>query len=253
MNRPPAEEAASGPGMLALYLRSSVFAAGLWLSTLIFSLLLPVIFPLPYRWRYRFVLLWTRLNLWSLEKSCRLGYQLEGTENIPDTPSIVMSKHQSAWETLTLQTLFEPQVWVLKRELLWIPVFGWGLAMMRPIAIDRSSGRRAVKQVVRQGRQRLAEGCWVVVFPEGTRVAPGRRLRYRLGGAVLAEETGYPVVPVAHNAGEYWPRRSFLKRPGTIRMVIGAPIQSKARTAQEIIKDVEGWVEGTMERIGCQP
>ena len=141
---------------------------------------------------------------------------------------------------------------MLKRELLWIPVFGWGLALMRPIAIDRKSGRRAVKQVVRQGLRRLAEGCWVVIFPEGTRVAPGRRLRYRLGGAVLAEESGFPVVPVAHNAGEYWPRRSFLKRPGTIRVVIGAPIQSESRTAPDIIRQVEDWIEGTMERIGGQ-
>lgn len=253
MNRPVREHAPSGPGVLTLYMRSSLFTGGLWLSTLIFSILLPLIFPLPYRWRYRCVLQWTQLNLWSLERICKLGYQVEGAENIPDKPTIVMSKHQSAWETLALQTLFEPQVWVLKRELLWIPVFGWGLAIMRPIAIDRKSGRRAVKQVVEQGKRRLTEGCWVVIFPEGTRVAPGRRLRYRLGGAVLAEESGFPVIPVAHNAGEYWPRRSFLKRPGTIRVVIGSPIESKARTAPEINKQVEEWIEGTMERIAHQP
>ena len=132
MSRRRGVNPASGPALVTLYLRSFLFTCGLWLSTLVFASLLPAAFPLPYRWRYRLVLQWTRLNLWSLEKTCRLGFELEGMENIPDKPTIVMSKHQSAWETLALQTLFEPQVWVLKRELLWIPVFGWGLALMRP-------------------------------------------------------------------------------------------------------------------------
>ncbi len=246
MSRRVAEDVPAG----MLYLRSSLFTGGLWLSTAVFALLLLVVFPLPFQWRSRFVLQWARLNLWSLEKTCKLGYRLEGAENIPDSATIVMSKHQSAWETLMLQTLFQPQVWVLKRELLWVPVFGWGLALMKPIAIDRKAGRRAMKQVVQQGKRRLTEGCWVVLFPEGTRVAPGHRLRYRLGGAVLAEESGLPVVPVAHNAGEYWPRRSFLKRPGTIRVVVGAPIPSESRSSSNIIKDVENWIEGTVERIG---
>ncbi|MDJ0860674.1 MAG: lysophospholipid acyltransferase family protein [Gammaproteobacteria bacterium] len=249
MNDRLPEHQQAEPGVLTLYARSALFVSGLWLSTGVFALLLLLTFPLPYRWRSRFVLQWTRLNLWSLRNICKLGYELEGVENIPEHPTIVMSKHQSAWETLALQTLFQPQVWVLKRELLWIPVFGWGLAIMKPIAIDRKSGRRAVRQVVQQGRRRLVEGCWVMIFPEGTRVAPGTRLRYRIGGAVLAEESGFSVVPVAHNAGEFWPRRSFIKRPGTIRVVIGAPIPSESRSAPEIIRQVEEWIEGTMGRI----
>ncbi len=250
MSRRTAEDLPAERGIVGLYLRSFLFTSGLWLSTAAFAVVLLALFPVPFRWRSSFVLQWAKLNLWSLRQICNLGYRLEGTENIPDSATIVLSKHQSAWETLALQTLFQPQVWVLKRELLWIPVFGWGLAMMKNIAIDRKAGRRAIKQVVQQGKRRLAEGCWVVIFPEGTRVAPGHRLRYRLGGAVLAEESGLPVVPVAHNAGEYWPRRSFLKRPGTVRMVVGAPIPSESRTSPEIIRDVEEWIEGTMERLG---
>ncbi len=243
------EDMPAATAVAALYLRSLIFTVGLWISTFVFALLVVLLFPLPFRWRHRLVLLWTRLNLWSLAKTCHLGYEVEGVENIPATPTIVMSKHQSAWETLALQTFFSPQVWVLKRELLWIPFFGWGLALMRSIAIDRGAGRRAVTQVVEQGKRRLAEGAWVVIFPEGTRVAPGTRIRYRMGGAVLAEKSGYPVVPVAHNAGQFWPRRSFLKHPGTIRVVVGPAVTGKSRSASEIIRDVEDWIEATVERI----
>ncbi len=234
-------------------IRSFWFALGLVASTIIFAPLTMLAVPLPFRWRHRFVGLWTRFNLWWLKTTCALSHQLEGTENIPEHPVIVMCKHQSAWETLFLQLLFQPQVWVLKRELLWIPFFGWGLAMMRPIAIDRKSGRRAVGQIVEQGKQRLREGCWVIIFPEGTRVAPGQRKRYRLGGAVLAQESGIPVLPIAHNAGEFWPRRSFLKRPGTIRMVVGPLVASKGRNAEAINQDVEAWIESTVQTISGGP
>lgn len=145
--------------------------------------------------------------------------------------------------------LFRPQTWVMKRELLWIPIFGWGLALLEPIAIDRRAGRRAMDQVLAQGADRLARGVWVVVFPEGTRVPPGTRGRYHTGGALLAERTGRPVVPVAHNAGELWPRRSLRKYPGTVRVVIGPPIPSAGRRAADILADVENWIEGTMARI----
>lgn len=249
---PSEHDTREGP-TAADYLRSLAFTLGLWGSTLIFTPLILLTAPLPFRWRYRFVTLWTRFNLWWLEKTCDLSYRLEGTEHIPDQPVIVMSKHQSAWETLSLQLLFEPLVWVLKRELLWVPIFGWGLAAMRPIAIDRKAGRQAIAQIVEQGIRRLQEGCWVVIFPEGTRVAPGERKRYRLGGAVLAQDSGYPVLPVAHNAGEFWPRRSFLKHRGTIRMVVGPPIESKGRSAEAINRDVETWIEKTVAAISGRP
>jgi len=247
MTAPEPDAETSAPQ--ASVVRSLLFALGLWISTLVYGPLTLLTFPLPFRWRFHFVTYWTRFNLWWLKTTCGLSYRLEGREHIPERPAIVMCKHQSAWETLALQLVFEPQVWVLKRELLWVPFFGWGLAMMRPIAIDRKAGRQAVAQIVEQGKRRLREGSWVVIFPEGTRVAPGRRKRYRPGGAVLAQKSGFPIVPVAHNAGEFWPRRSFLKRPGTIRMVVGPLIPSEGRNAEEINREVETWIEGTVQAI----
>ena len=245
----PIPRETSGLITRAAFWRSLLFAAGAYASVLVFGPLALLTFLLPLRARFGFVSQWARFSLWWLEKTCHLGFEVEGRENIPATAAVVMCKHQSAWETLALQTVFRPQTWVLKRELLWVPLFGWGLAALAPIAIDRRAGRRAMDQVVRQGADRLARGIWVVVFPEGTRVAPGERGRYRIGGAVLAEHTGSPVVPVAHNAGEYWPRRGFVKRPGTIRMVIGPPIPASGRAAAEILADVQGWIEGTVTRI----
>ncbi len=238
----------SGPPIV-LVTRAILFWLGMLLSTVVIAPLSLLTFPLPFVMRYRFIGLWTHFNLWWLERSCGLHYRIEGTEHIPDGNAIVMAKHQSTWETLALQRIFGPQVWVLKRELLWVPLFGWGLALLEPIAIDRKAGRKAVRQVVDQGIQRLHAGRWVVIFPEGTRVAPGERKRYGVGGALLAAQSGYPVVPVAHNAGEFWRRHSFIKYPGVIRVVIGAPIASAGRPAAEIIADVENWIESTMLKI----
>jgi 1-acyl-sn-glycerol-3-phosphate acyltransferase len=239
--------AASAP---ATPVGSALYALGMVVSTLVIGPLSLLTFPLPLRARFAFISQWARFNLWWLERTCGLRFEVEGREHIPAHPTVVMCKHQSAWETLALQTLFRPQAWVLKRELLWIPLFGWGLALLRPIAIDRRAGRRAIEQVVRQGIERLQGGVWVVVFPEGTRVAPGTRGRYHIGGALLAERANAAVLPVAHNAGEFWPRRSFLKRPGTIRMVIGPPVPAAGRSAPAILQEVESWIEGTMARIG---
>lgn len=187
--------------------------------------------------------------IWTLGTVCRLKYEVSGRENIPDGAGIIFCKHQSAWETLALQQMFPPQVWVLKRELFWVPVFGWVLYFLGSIGIDRKAGRKAVNQIVEQGIDRLKQGRWIVIFPEGTRVAPGKRKRYGIGGAVLAERSGYPVVPVAHNSGEFWPRRGLLKKPGTIKVVIGEPIETKGRTADEINKIAEQWIENTVEEI----
>lgn len=235
-----------------LFLRSLLFAFGLGLSTLVFAPLALLSFPLPYRARYRLITRWTHFNLWWLARTCRLRHVVEGLENVPAPPGIVFAKHESAWETLALQLVFSPQVWVLKRELLWIPFFGWGLAMLRPIAIDRGSPRRAIEQIMRRGSERLEDGCWVVVFPEGTRVAPGERRRYGAGGAALAQRSGYPVVPVAHNAGDFWPRRGFVKHPGIIRMVIGPPIETRGRSVAEINHQAQNWIESCMHRLRAQ-
>lgn len=211
-------------------------------------LMLPTV-ALPFATRYRLISAWARFQLIMLKHLCRLDYRVEGREHLPGGAAIILAKHQSAWETIAFQEIFPPQTWVLKRELLWIPLFGWALALLRPIAIDRGAGRRAIEQVIEQGRERLQSGIWVVVFPEGTRVAPGTRKRYAMGGAVLAAETDYPVVPVAHNAGSFWLRRGFLKRSGTVRVVIGPVIDSRGKTAEEIIRRTEEWVENKMVEL----
>jgi len=233
----------------ALIMRSLLYAAGQGLLSVPFSIAAIFALVLPYRLRYSLVSRWTHCNLWWLEKTCRLNHRVVGEENIPQQPSIVFCKHESAWETLALQRYFAPQVWVIKRELLWIPFFGWGLATLRPIAIDRGSSRAALGQILTQGRARLKDGSWVVIFPEGTRVAPGERRRYRQGGALLAEKTGCPVLPVAHNAGDYWPRHGFIKRPGTIQLAIGPTIDSAGRSAADINRLAETWIEAAVDEI----
>lgn len=233
------------------YLRSLIFSAGMLATLVVFALLSPLLMPFPFLVRYAVISRWARFVLWWLQLTCGVRYRVEGLEHLPTGAAIVLCKHQSTWETLILQKLLPPQVWVLKRELLWLPFFGWGLAALNPIAIDRKAGRKAIEQIVDQGKQRLAGGLWVVVFPEGTRVAPGEVRRYGIGGAVLAERSGYPVVPIAHNAGLFWGRREFLKRPGEIRIVIGPAIEPQGKTAQQINTEAEAWIEGTMAAIGC--
>ena len=235
---------------MMLLLRSLLLALCQVFSTLVFAPLSVLSGVLPFRFRYRFIMQWSYFNLWCVEKICGLRYTIEGREHIPTQPCVILCKHQSAWETYALPCIF-PQTlsWVCKRELLWIPFFGWGLAMMQPIAIDRKAGRRALEQLVEQGTKRLNSGRSVVIFPEGTRVAPGRKGRYGIGGAMLSERSGYPVLPIAHNAGEFWPKRGFIKHSGKIHMVIGPLIESGGRTATEINNLAEQWIESKMREI----
>jgi 1-acyl-sn-glycerol-3-phosphate acyltransferase len=232
-----------------LFLRSLLFTLGMWVSTVVIATLAMFTAPLPFTARFRFIAQYARFNVWWLEKTCNIRYEVSGREHIPAANGIVLCKHQSAWETLALQLIFPAQVMLLKRELLWIPFFGWALALLEPIAIDRSAGRKAMKQLIEQGKKKLAAGRWVIIYPEGTRTAPGSRGKYAPGGALLAQYSGYPVVPVAHNAGEFWPRRSFLKRPGTIRLVIGPVIDPRGLKAQAINQQAEDWIEGVMAEI----
>ncbi len=215
------------------------------LSVVVYAGLALLIAPLPFCHRYRLLTTWADLNLWFSAHICRLDYQVEGLENIPDRPSIIMAAHQSTWETLALQQLFPPLAWVIKRELLWIPFFGWGLALIAPIAIDRRTGRIASEQLIDKGCARLESGRWVVVFPQGTRVSFGERPAYKLGGARLAASANAPVVPVAHNAGRYWPRRRFLKYPGTITVRIGPAIHPHGKSPEMISAEVKRWIEAT--------
>ncbi len=195
------------------------------------------------RWTYRIAILWSRNVLFLLDKLCGLDHTVEGLEHIERDNCVVLLKHSSAWETIAQLAIFPRQTWVLKRELLWAPVLGWVLLLMRPIAINRKAGRAAVEQVVSLGIRRLDEGYWVMIFPEGTRVTAGQVGRYGLSGALLAIAAGRPVIPVAHNAGAYWPRRGWLKRPGTIRLKIGAPISTDGRAARELTDEIQQWIE----------
>jgi len=233
-------------------LRSALFNLIMMGTVPIYAPLSLLVFPLPPIARYRFISLWGRFQTWLVGVLCGLKYEIEGRENLPDTTAIIFAKHQSTWETFAFQQIFPPQVWVLKRELLWIPLFGWALKMLDPIAIDRGAGRKAVQQIIEQGRQRLESGRWIIVFPEGTRVAPGEWRRFGIGGAVLAAETGHPVVPVAHDAGYFWPRRGFLKQPGTVRVVIGPAIRSTGKTAEQINREAEAWMRETMARLDAR-
>ena len=234
-----------------LFTRSLLFAVLHVLTAIFFSILALILWPLPFQWRYKLVSQWAVFNLWLLKVICGIRYEVEGRENIPDEPCVIMCKHQSSWETLALQVLFPPQVWVLKRELLWIPFFGWGLASLKPIAIDRRAGRKALNQVVEQGRKRLDSGAWVVVFPEGTRIPTGQIGRFGMGGAFLAAETGYSIVPVAHNAGKAWPKHGFLKHPCVITLVIGNKIviDENMKKVSDINKQVYRWMESQMTRL----
>jgi 1-acyl-sn-glycerol-3-phosphate acyltransferase len=235
-----------------IFLRSALFAAALILVTVPYAFLSVLTFPLARMTRYRVISGWSKIMLAIARVVCGLDYRVEGRENLPAQPCVILSKHQSAWETLAFQTVFPPQVHVLKRELLWIPFFGWGLALMSPIAIDRSKGRAALRQLARLGKERILQGFWVVIFPEGTRVQPGTRRKYQPGGAWLAVQTGAQVVPVAHNAGMFWPRNAFLKHPGTITMRIGPAIASKGRDPAEVNAEAERWIEQQQEEL-CPP
>lgn len=193
---------------------------------------------------------WARINLWALKTICGLGYQVRGWENLPKKNCIVLCKHQSAWETIALRGLLPPEhTWVVKRELLRVPFFGWALARFHPIAIDRGSGRQAVRQLLDEGRYWLEQGRWIVIFPEGTRVAPGEHKHYAHGGAMLAHKTGYPVSPIAHNAGVFWRRRDIKKYPGIIDLVIGEPLHTEGLSSTEINRRVETWIEGTVASL----
>jgi 1-acyl-sn-glycerol-3-phosphate acyltransferase len=239
----------TGMRLALQWVGSLAFTCFLFVSTPVFAILVLLTGWLPYRRRYGVVRLWARTQLAVLRLLCGLDYVVEGRENIPADNHISMWKHSSAWETIAQTLIFPPQSWVLKHELMWIPLVGWATKLMRPIAIDRKARSGAVNQVLKQGRDRLAEGLWILVFPEGTRMPAGQTRRYGVSGALLAIQTGRKIVPVAHNAGHFWPRRGLLKRPGTIRVVIGPPVEASGEDPRQINELVQAWVEAEVARI----
>ena len=232
-----------------ILLKSFVFQIGMWIFTIPFTMLAILTFPLSAITRYKFISLWAKAILFWLKLSCNISFKVNGLENIPKEAFMILSKHQSAWETLAFQKIFPPQVWVLKKELLWIPFFGWGLAMTSPIAINRKAGKRALEQMLKQGIDRINRGFCIVVFPEGTRIKPKEVGRYHIGGAWLATKAKINIIPVAHNAGYFWPKNSFIKNPGEITISIGSAIDTKGITPEKANKLAKDWIESEMIKI----
>lgn len=231
-------------------LRSTLFHALQLFSVVPYALMCLLWAPLPRYTRYRLTLGWPRLVIRCARNLVGIDYRVLGAEHLPHEPVIVLSKHQSTWETLFYPVWMPRELcYVFKRELLWLPFFGWGIGLLDMIHIDRRRGALAFEQLEREGAIRLAQGRWIVLFPEGTRTRPGERTRYKTGGSRLAVRTGVPVLPVAVNSGEYWPRRAFLLRPGTITVSIGKPIASTGKTAEALAAEVEDWIENEMQRI----
>jgi 1-acyl-sn-glycerol-3-phosphate acyltransferase len=232
-----------------LYIRSLLFWIGFIVNTTVFGSLVVLLFFTPSAFRLRIARLWSHTNNFLLKLFCGIDFKVQGEENLNVDTAIILSKHQSTWETLAMHS-FTPYVhWVFKRELMYIPIFGWALSLTDPIAINRGAGRAAINQLIKEGTKKLNDGKWMVLFPEGTRTSPGKTHKYKIGGAMLAEKSGYPVIPIAHNAGEFWPKHSFIKWPGTINVVIGPAITTKGRTAEEINDEVYRWIETTMKDI----
>lgn len=233
------------------WLRSIVYFIFLAASTVGYALQILIFAPwLSFESRSKIANRWGSANLQALKIICGLDYQITGLENLPATNCIIMANHQSAWETLALRCIIPPaQTWILKRELLALPFFGWALQALQPIAIDRAAGSRALRQVMVQGTEALQQGRWVMLFPEGTRVALGTQQKYNIGGAMLAEKSGFPILPIAHNAGVFWPRRGMSLRRGTVQVVIGPLITTTGKKPGQINNEVETWICDQVEKL----
>ena len=231
-------------------LRGILFLAWQALITPLYAIAMIATFWLPPVPRYRMAASWCRMTLLGARWICGVRWRVEGLERLPRTPHVVLSKHSSTWETLALTQFFPPLAYVAKKELLSIPFFGWGFRLASPITIDRSAGTDAMQQIAVQGRERFRQGFWIVLYPEGTRIPPGKRAKYKTGGARLAVELGVPVLPVAHNAGYLWPKGVMGKRPGTVTMSIGKPIPTAGRSPAELMLAVETWIEDEVARLG---
>ncbi len=230
-------------------LRSIIFTIILFVCVVPFAIFIVIARPFGAAASYRGAVGWTRTVLWACRVLCRLDFVVEGKENIPDKSSVVFIKHSSAYETIAQLLVLPRQTWVLKRELMWAPFFGWALACLHSIAINRKAKRAAVEQVIKQGTERLEEGLWVMIFPEGTRMRAGETRRYGVSGTLLAQAANSVILPIAHNAGDYWPRRGWRKHPGTIRFVIGPPIDPAGREPREVNAEVQRWIEAKVAEI----
>ena len=226
------------------WLGSLAFTIFLFLWTGCYAIMFALVGSvLPFRARFAMARGWAQVLLAMLRILCRLDYRIEGVERWPPGNHIALLKHSSSWEAFAQVVLVPPHVWVLKRELMWVPFLGWALKLMRAISVNRGAGGAAVRSVLAQGKARIAEGEWIVIFPEGTRMAPGETRRYGISGALLAADSNRLIVPIAHDAGYFWPRRGLYKQPGTIRVVIGPPIVAAGRDPREVNAEAQQWIE----------
>jgi len=232
------------------WLRSLLFLTFGLSTVVIYAVVIMLMFWAPKSWLHAIVVNYCRLTLWAGDFFCGMRVVVEGQENIPDEPSVIMIKHTTTLETYGHVPFFPTTAWVVKRELVWAPIFGWAIGLvLEPIAIKRSARSNAVKQVISQGKKKLAKGVWVTIFPEGTRMPPGETRKYGVSGAALAQEANVMIVPVAHNAGDCWPRLVFTKRPGVVRFCIGPPISAQGRQPKETNLVVQEWIENKMLEI----
>ena len=230
-----------------IFLRSLVYQVLLAIIVVPYWVLVMCVAWLPRIPRWKIIAGWPRLAAWLAIYLLGIRYEVRGRENIPAEPVVILSKHSSAWETLAYSEIFPPHVYVMKRELMWLPFLGWGLAQFSPFFINPADPRNAMRRTIELGKERLAQGFSIMIYPEGTRIAVGKRAKYKLGGAYVAVQTGARVLPVAHNAGLLWPRHSFLKYPGKVTVVIGEPIDSAGHTPEQLMRKVEDWIEGQVE------
>ncbi|SFV76134.1 1-acyl-sn-glycerol-3-phosphate acyltransferase [hydrothermal vent metagenome] len=226
-----------------LFLRSLLYFLGSAIILIVLVAIALVLFFIPLKARYAILSKWSFFCMWWLRITLNIKFNVIGKENIPNTACVIISNHQSTWETLAFQQIFPHQTWVLKQELLQIPVFGWGLLLLKPIIIDRGEKLKALKKIIKQGADRLKEGIFVVVYPEGTRQPYGQLGEYQNGAIAISKKTGCDILPVFHNAGKLWPKGSFVKHPGIISVVIGEPISVQGKSATELTKEIKDWTQ----------
>ncbi|MEL7296906.1 MAG: lysophospholipid acyltransferase family protein [Pseudomonadota bacterium] len=235
------------------WLGSLIFTFWMFFSVVFYAIAIILLFWAPYRTRFAVAKGWAAMIMASIRVLCGVRFEVKGRENLPDESAIFLLKHSSAFETLAEIVIFSEQSWVLKRELQWVPIFGWALKLLRPIAINRKGGRNAVSQIIQQGTELLDDGVNVMIFPEGTRVRHGETRRYGMSGAALAQATGRALIPVAHNAGKFWPRRGIIKHPGTVTFVIGQPVWVGEQDIREVNTRIQRWIEAEIVAMDNQP
>lgn len=232
------------------YVGSTLLFIGIFASATVIGILLITGMLFSFSYRVKIGHIWCGIIAWMTRVFCGLTYEVEGLENIhPEQPSIILSNHQSAWETLSLRYILPTHSVVIKKELLYLPVWGWSLLTLKSIVIDRNNQTKSLRNLLEKGARYLQEGLWILIFPEGTRTAPGEVMKFSIGGAMLAHKTGYPIVPVAHNAGDFWPRYSFFKYPGVIKVKIGPPIETKGRKTADINAEAENWIRAAVSSM----